>query len=85
MNVRISELGFEGLCNGCGDYWPLTFEFWPIRRLKPVRTCRACVLAPMQTQPYREYRLKGGTLDYREWRREYNRTWMRRYRARTAA
>lgn len=42
--VRVRDGDFEGKCEYCGEYLPLTAEFWPISRTRPqgVRRCRAC-------------------------------------------
>ena len=84
MNVRISELGFEGRCETCGEFFPLDAEFWPMKRRHAVRECRDCHavrIRPARGNTHRAYRRKGGQLDYRAWRRVYKRDWMRRKRA----
>jgi hypothetical protein len=87
IGVRSGELGFEGQCDGCREFWPITAEFWPVKK-RLVRLCRACYnvrLNPPVTGTFRNYRSRGGTMSYLNWRKEYNRTWMRAYRARGAA
>lgn len=34
------DTGFEGRCDTCREYWPLTAEFWVFGR--GFRTCRGC-------------------------------------------
>lgn len=41
--VRIREGEFEGLCEYCKDWLPLTSEFWPGRQGIGLRKCRACL------------------------------------------
>jgi hypothetical protein len=41
-DVRIREGEFEGKCDYCGEYLPLTFEFWP-RENHGLRRCKACL------------------------------------------
>lgn len=38
--VRIREDTFEGRCDYCKEWWPLTFEHWP--KSSGLRRCRAC-------------------------------------------
>jgi len=78
---------FEGRCQYCGDWWPLTEEFWP--KAVTVQFCRACLQAkkhPIRVGiTYRQYVRAGGQLDYISFKREYKRLWMQMFRARRAA
>ena len=58
---------FEGQCEACGLYWPLTSQFW-MRNSGLVR-CRACVTERRPADPAKL-----------EARRAYKREWMRRHR-----
>jgi hypothetical protein len=40
--VRIRDGEFEGQCDYCREYLPLTDEFWPMRNAG-LRRCKACV------------------------------------------
>ena len=40
--VRIREGDFEGQCAYCGEYLPLTPDFWPLRE-HGLRRCKACL------------------------------------------
>lgn len=59
--VRFREDGFEGVCEGCHEWYPIDQEFWPVWR--GFRFCRACYL---ETR-----RLTDNN------RAEYNRHWKR--------
>lgn len=39
IGVRFRE-ELEGRCDACGEYWPITSEFW--RLDEALRRCRAC-------------------------------------------
>ena len=81
--VRYGELGFEGCCDGCQEWWPLEHDFWPIKS-RHVHVCRAC-WNERSSKPsrwsYAQYRRDGGTEPYVDWLRTYKRDWMRRFRA----
>ena len=38
--VRVREGTYEGRCDACSEWWPLTPEFWYARR--SLRVCAAC-------------------------------------------
>ena len=40
--VRIRDGEFEGKCDYCGEFLPLTGEFWPMRNAG-LRRCKACI------------------------------------------
>ena len=57
----VSELGKEKLCIHCGDYWPLTNEFWFFQKrtsingfvLRATGACKGCYI-----EKYKPERLK---------------------------
>lgn len=78
-----SDLGYEGKCNECAEWWPLSDEFW----VPPqgMARCRACInLAQRRT----ERRLRAEEKDAVRLsdRRRYRREWeaARRRRVRLA-
>ena len=83
IGVRYGELGFEGRCGECLEWWPLEAEFWPVPGLRRVRICRACRTSSEVGHRYRER--VDRSLTHAEWTRLYKRDWMRRYRARQPA
>ena len=42
-DVRLRDGMFEGKCEVCKDWWPMTLEFWPGREAQGLRKCKACV------------------------------------------
>ena len=57
--VRIRDGEFEGRCDYCGEYLPLTFEFWA----QGVRRCKACL------REYKKLRQRGYAATHAElWR-----------------
>ncbi len=36
------DTGFEGRCDYCREYWPLTLEFWQVSKVS-MRSCKACI------------------------------------------
>jgi len=81
--VKYGELGFEGRCDECLEWWPLTPEFWPVPAIRRVRICIACRKGNDVGHSYRKRTDR--SLTYQEWMRLYKRNWMRAYRARMAA
>ncbi len=79
--VRFGELGFEGKCDACQEWWPIEREFWPVKT-RHVYICRACTNDPAPFS--RSFRNQDSGLSYPEWRRIYRRDWMRMYRDRVA-
>ena len=95
--VRMRDDGFEGRCEYCGEYLPLTVEFWEARG--GLRRCKACL------REYRRLFQRGYTGDPRkavwranqrahyrslsfeekERRREVNRVWKAAHREQIAA
>lgn len=75
--VRYRPEGFEGLCEACRHYWPLTFECWaPHSGLARCRACQA------EGREVRLPTLKRPMTDAQKLaHRIYNRGWMRRDRA----
>lgn len=66
--VRFSEdtLCFEMLCMVCGEYWPLTLEFWePPRGLW---RCKACVREACKVRQKR-YNKQPGVKEYQQMHR----------------
>ena len=71
--VRYGEMGFEGKCPECGQWWPLVPDCWyRSRNERQLRRCRACEGDRRNVE----------RLSYLERRRIYNRNWMRAYRRR---
>jgi hypothetical protein len=48
------ETGFEGRCDYCRDWWPLTLEFWQPRW--SMARCRACINLWRRTYQNAKYR-----------------------------
>jgi hypothetical protein len=67
----------QGECGACHDWWPLTRQFWMPN--SGVARCRACIAEHRVATPRRPKRPL--TEKQRADHREYNREWMRRYRA----
>lgn len=74
--VRWANDDLEGRCGACHEWWPLTSEFWMPN--SGVARCRACISERRRPTPLVKKPL---TDAQREAHREYNRDWMRRYRA----
>jgi hypothetical protein len=43
IGVRVRDGGFEGRCDYCHEYLPLSDEFWPMKHGYGLRRCRACL------------------------------------------
>lgn len=77
------DVGYEGKCDDCAEWWPLTDEFWyPVQGM---RRCRAC----MNVSQRRGARRMRASFDEvaairLASRRKYNREWMRARRRRVA-
>jgi hypothetical protein len=91
--VRIRDDAFEGKCEYCGEYLPLTAEFWPMHNAG-VRRCKACL------REYKRLKQQGYTgsvrqavwranqrvhyrslpFEEKERRRELNRAWKEAHR-----
>ena len=84
IRVRWSNVGFEGFCDGCRSWWPITGECWPKKgELKICTACLAILRAPVwMGGSWRKYQKAGGLMEYADWRREYNRQWMETHRLR---
>ena len=82
--VRLRPEGYEGKCNACAEWWPLTEEFWYARQ--GMARCRACI-NEAQTRGARRERASVIELQAirRAERLRYRREWMRAYRARERA
>ena len=52
--VRFREDEFQGQCETCRDWWPITQEFWYPRW--GMRRCRACVKAARNDHQNARYR-----------------------------
>ena len=92
-DVRVRDDAFEGRCDYCGEYLPLTAEFWPMRNAG-LRRCKACVreykrlhqrgyrgslrLALWRANQRATYRAL--TFEEKERRREVNRQWKAAHR-----
>ena len=96
--VRVREDAFEGQCDYCGEYLPLSPEFWPMTNAG-LRRCKACL------REYKRLKQQGYTGDPRQalWRanqratyrslsfeekerrRETNRAWKAAHREHIAA
>jgi hypothetical protein len=75
------DVGYEGRCNACAEWWPLTDEFWYPRQ--GMARCRACI-NDGQTRRARRARLSQAEQPALlvDARRRRNREWMRAKRAR---
>ncbi len=75
------DTGWEGKCNDCATYWPLTHEFWYPRQ--GTARCRACV---NERQRRGARRARASMIDLAAIRRSeelrYKREWARAKRAR---
>jgi hypothetical protein len=78
------DTGYEGKCNSCVDWWPLTDEFWYPRQ--GMARCRACINETQArgARRSRAYRVERPAL-LAAARRKRNREWMRAKRARARA
>jgi hypothetical protein len=68
-----ADVGYEGKCNSCVEWWPLTDEFWYPRQ--GMARCRACVNVSQRRAARRSraetaaIRLANRRLYRREWER----------------
>jgi hypothetical protein len=72
------DVGFEGKCNSCVEWWPITDEFWYPRQ--GMSRCRACINVS-QRRGARRKRAMDAALAA-EARRKYRREWEAARRAR---
>lgn len=78
--VRFTE-EWEGKCDACAQWWPLSDEFWYPRQ--GVRRCRACI-NETQTRSARRTRAEVEAIR-RSQHLRYQREWARAKRQRRAA
>lgn len=78
IGVRWREdTGFEGRCDYCREYWPLTLDFWKVSK-QSMRICRACLneyhrlaQARRRQDPVKRAKDRQGVHEMRETLREH--------------